>query len=182
MRVDVRGRGPSVPAPSMLVPRFWFAAAKLRSGAVVVGGGEGREGLTAEVEVWGGGGEGRWTPLQSLPEPVFWCEGVALGEDFVVLGGMRGLEEGAVGAVRALRVGEEAAVWRDLPSLLTPRYDFAAAAVGGCVLAIGGVGPNRQTLESIEVLDEAQQKWRSLPLRLPFGGLSNFSAAVTPSA
>ena len=162
----------------MLTPRSHFAAARIESqGAVVVAGGrvsDHRSIVAAEVLK-----DGKWSALPSLPSRVCQCEGVMLGEDFVVLGG-RGDDGRITAEVHALRVvGGDigASSWRALPPMLTPRYQFGAAVIGSSIVVLGGMGDGNVVLESAEVFDEIEQQWRTLPLRLQ---VAFFGVAVVP--
>jgi hypothetical protein len=46
-----------------------------------------------------------------------------------------------------------------------PRWGFACAAIGGCVIVAGGVGST-----TAEVYEEGLGRWRRLPSSLPHDG------------
>ena len=71
--------------------------------------------------------------------------------------------------------------WEALPPLNTPRYGCAAWCVGGCLLVAGGMSAQLNSLDSVEVLDEALTAWRPLPCaRLPFPNLCMGSCVLPP--
>jgi hypothetical protein len=79
--------------------------------------------------------EGRWLPLEPVPEPRSGT-GLALAAGMLVSVGGEGPDNATIGSVYGyeLATGE----WRRLPDLPTPRHGLAVAAVGGKVYAIGG--------------------------------------------
>jgi hypothetical protein len=53
--------------------------------------------------------------------------------------------------------------WDPLPPMHEARRYFASAAIGGCVIVVGG-----ESSKTAEVFEEALGRWRRLPCGLPF--------------
>jgi hypothetical protein len=91
---------------------------------------------------------------------------------FAVLGGMS--NSACTSSCEALTLsGDEH--WSPLPPMHDSRYEFACAAVAGCIIVAGGY-PRRK---SAEVYDEVLGRWLRLPHDLPYdGGLDYMGSAL----
>ena len=129
-----------------------------------------RESRWAKLEVWDPS-RGAWRALPGMGTPREQSSGCLMsGDRFAVFGGL-GLDLadgslGILGSCQTLVLDNGAERWEPLPPMLEARANFACAAVGGCIIVVGGRGDNT-TLSSAEVYDEATGVWRRLPCDLP---------------
>ncbi len=151
--------------PDLLRLRFDFAAAGLPGGGIVCAGGGG--GSPQSAEMWGppvqGAPDAAWTwrQLPALSVGRGGCRGCVMSDGrFAVLGGWS--SGGPVSSCEALVV-DGVAHWEPLPPMHDSRAYFACAAVAGCVIVAGGIGPT-----SAEVYDESRNRWLRLPHDLPY--------------
>jgi hypothetical protein len=70
-----------------------------------------------------------------------------------------------VSSCEVLTLDADGMCWSPLPQMHEPRYGFACAAIGGCVIVAGGVGST-----TVEVYEEGLGLWRQLPCSLPHDG------------
>ena len=84
---------------------------------------------------------------------------------------------GTLGTCEALVRDNGAERWEPLPPMLEARANFACAAVGGCVIVVGGHGQTGPALSSAEVYEEATGVWRRLPCVMP-RALANMGSAL----
>lgn len=104
-----------------------------------------------------------WDEGPELPAALHHTAVETLGERVYVVGGyaIQGGAWVAESAVWSLGPGEEQ--WREEPPLPTPRGALAVAASGNRLVAIGGVDPAGQVLDSTEVLEAGADAWESGP-------------------
>ena len=68
----------------------------------------------------------------------------------------------ATASCEALTLDADGGHWDTLSPMHEPRWRFACVAIGGCVIAAGGVG-----LTTAELYEEGLGRWRRLPCSLP---------------
>jgi hypothetical protein len=71
----------------------------------------------------------------------------------------------ATSSCEALTLDADGARWSPMPPMHEPRCSFACAAIGGCVIVVGGAGST-----TAEAYEEGLGRWRRLPCSLPFDG------------
>jgi hypothetical protein len=162
--------------PDMLGSRYFFAAAGLPGGGIVCAGGGG--GSPQSAEMWGppvqGAPDAAWTwrQLPALSVGRGGCRGCVMSDGrFAALGGVSGGV--ATSSCEALAIGDDGEDWKPLLPMHDARYNFACAAVAGCVIVAGGVHRN-----SAEVYDEVLGRWLRLPFDLPHNVWSVGSALL----
>jgi hypothetical protein len=80
---------------------------------------------------------------------------------FAVFGGED--DSGAnTSSCEVLTLDADGARWSPLPPMHEPRWEFVCAAIGGCVIVVGGLGST-----TAEVYEEGLGRWRRLPCPLP---------------
>jgi hypothetical protein len=104
--------------------------------------------------------ENRWSALPDMPRARDHFQAVVVGAALYAIGG----SEGEIG--RELEANDafdlRARTWRTgLAPLPTPRGGFAAAAVDGEILVIGGEAPGR-AYALVEAYDPSTDRWRTL--------------------
>jgi hypothetical protein len=155
--------------PDLLHERVYHAAARLPDGRIIcVGGFDVAATVLSSAEMWGaleqGGTDAAWTWTEqpAMSAARYRCRGCVMSDGrFAVLGG-EGIGEGSLSSYEALVMGV-AAHWVPLPPMHDARFDFACAAVAGCVIVAGGRGRT-----SAEVYDESRNRWLRLPCDLPY--------------
>jgi hypothetical protein len=110
------------------------------------------------------GASWQWRALPGMSDlHLYGCGCVLSDGRFAVFGG-----EDASGTTtsscEALTLDADGARWSSLPPMHEPRWGFACAAIGGCVIVAGGVGST-----TTEVYEEGLGRWRRLPCSLPYG-------------
>jgi len=141
--------------------RHSHASCATADGTLLVLGGIGPEGTPVYGVKQLKEGSAAWSSAPGLPSPTFNLHAVAVAGRVLALGGF---VEGRGETERVLE--REGRRWRALPtSMLTPRCDFAVAAVGADVFIAGGsVGFRAEA----EVLRRGAEQSEALP-PLPFG-------------
>jgi hypothetical protein len=166
----------TVQKSTLLSSRANFASARMADGRIVCAGGYGEhvgDDSSSSAEVWGpleqGAKDAVWTSMQ-LPTMSVGrhqcCGGVMSDGRFAVLGGTN-LDFTPVSSCEALVFGGDAH-WEALPPMHITRADFTCAAVAGCIIVAGGYqsGGEGQS-KSVELYDEASNRWIQLPCDLP---------------
>jgi N-acetylneuraminic acid mutarotase len=102
-----------------------------------------------------------WSTLPDMPEARDHFHAAVVDGRFYAIGGRRSAINATTTVNQAFDVG--AGTWvTDLAPLPTPRGGFAAAAVSGEVLIIGGEGAG-QTYNTVEAYDTSTNTWRPMP-------------------
>jgi hypothetical protein len=81
---------------------------------------------------------------------------------FAVFGGIDASST-PISSCEVLTLDADGARWSPLPPMHEPRWGFACAAIGGCVIVAGGVDST-----TAEVYEEGLGRWRRLPCSLPY--------------
>jgi len=68
-----------------------------------------------------------------------------------------------ISSCEALTLVADGGRWDTLSPMYEPRWQFACAAIGGCVIVVGGLGST-----TTEVYEEGLGRWRRLPCSLPY--------------
>ena len=107
-----------------------------------------------------------WTALPALPEPRSSHRAVLVGDTLHVLGGwnMSGSSKGAEWATMDLTLDltEPSSGWQAAETPFIARA-LGAAAAGGLVYAIGGIGSDREISNAVWILDTAAGTWSPGP-------------------
>ncbi|MEM6291990.1 MAG: hypothetical protein AAGA54_12020 [Myxococcota bacterium] len=105
---------------------------------------------------------GTWTDMPSLPEGRSSHDAVVVGDTLYVVGGWRLKNEAKGGdwpaEMFALDLSDPAATWQRKPAPFSRRA-IAAAAAGGKVYVLGGMGADRELSKRVEVYDPATDSW-----------------------
>jgi hypothetical protein len=107
------------------------------------------------------GASWQWRALPGMSDLHLYGWGCVLSDGrFAVFGGdASGI---TTSSCEALTLDADGARWSSLPPMHEPRWGFACAAIGGCVIVAGGVGST-----TAEVYEEGLGLWRRLPCSLP---------------
>ena len=172
-RVDL-ATGVCTPLPPLLSrERVYCNAARLPDGRVVCVGND-AEGMTAEIleEVapdqgsLTGQSTWRWREVCGMTPLRLLFGGCVLGDGrFAVFGGItdRHTNSHTTACEVLTSVNGDDERWEPLRPMHDARFNFACAAVGGCVIVAGG-----ESSGSVEVYEEALRQWRQLPCNLPY--------------
>lgn len=111
-------------------------------------------------------GEARWEPLPPLPDGRSSHDAVVLDDTLYVIGGWR-LEGDSDGAVwhrdgLALDLDEPGAKWRAFPAPFQ-RRGLAVTAVSGRVVVIGGMDPDGEMSQRVDIYDPRANTWTRGP-------------------
>jgi hypothetical protein len=108
------------------------------------------------------GASWRWRALPGMSDlHSFGGECVLSDGRFAVFGGWD--DSGTtISSCEALILDADGARWSPLAPMHEPRRGFACAAIGGCVIVVGGSGST-----TAEVYEEGLGRWRRLPCSLP---------------
>jgi hypothetical protein len=177
--------GVCTPQPHQIAPdRPVGAAARLSDGRVVCVGGTNHddeaEGITAELlesptEPGSPTSEAswQWRELPGMSSVArFGCSGCVLSDGrFAVFGGHNGTTPRIYTASCEVLTLDGDEQWEQFPPMHEARSAFACAAFDGCVIVAGGdsydVSGSMELLRTVEVYEEALQRWRRLPCSLP---------------
>ena len=111
------------------------------------------QGTSASGASW----QWRYLPVMSVDH--YGGRGCALSDGrFAVFGGL----DINARSCEVLTLDGDGERWEPLAPMREARWSFACAAIGGCVIAAGGLGS-----VTAEVYDEALGRWRRLPCNLP---------------
>jgi hypothetical protein len=109
------------------------------------------------------GASWQWRALPGMSVlRVHGCGCVLSDGRFAVFGG-RGASGTTISSCEALTLDADGARWSPLLPMHEPRLGFACAAIGGCVIVVGGLGST-----TTEVYEEGLGRWRRLPCSLPY--------------
>jgi hypothetical protein len=108
------------------------------------------------------GASWQWRALPGMSDLHSYGGGCVLSDGrFAVFGG--GDDSGTfISSCEALTLDANGGRWDTLSPMHEPRWGFACAAIGGCVIVAGGVGST-----TTEVYEEGLGRWRRLPCSLP---------------
>jgi hypothetical protein len=108
------------------------------------------------------GASWQWRALPGMSDLHSFGGGCVLSDGrFAVFGGWE--DSGTTtSSCEALTLDADGARWSPLPPMHEPRWGFACAAIGGCVIVAGGI---RST--TAEVYEEGLGRWRRLPCSIP---------------
>jgi hypothetical protein len=111
------------------------------------------------------GASWQWRALPGMSVLLCYSVGCVLSDGrFAVFGGHDASGTDA-SSCAALTIDADGARWSPLPPMHEPRWGFACAAIGGCVIVAGGEG-----LTTAELYEEGLGRWRRLPCSLPHSG------------
>ena len=108
--------------------------------------------------------ERRWVSAPDMPREVEDVATVAFDGKLLVIGGYDICSEETLSAVLEYTPRDRS--WKELPSLLTPRYSCAVAVLGGDVLVMGGQwfnGGEVEDITSVERYNRRSQCWEAMP-------------------
>jgi hypothetical protein len=155
--------GVCTPQPTLLDARYFFTADRIPDGRVVCAGGS--DSPSTSAEVWGPPASGAantawvWAQLPAMSVGRYGCCGCVMSDGrLAVLGGMT--DSGLSSSCEALMV-TKGGHWVSLPPMHRARHSFTCAAVGRCIIVVGGFD------RSAEVYDEILNRWTRLPCDLP---------------
>ena len=120
------------------------------------------------------GASWQWRALPGMSDLRVYGGGCVLSDGrFAVFGG-RGASGTTISSCEALTLDDDGARWSPLSPMHEPRWEFACAAIGGCVIVAGGEGSTTD-----EVYEEGLGLWRRLPCSVPHdSGLSWMGSAL----
>jgi hypothetical protein len=171
--------------PSLLCPRgrhvYDCTAGRLPDGRIVCAGTtcmeysdeESSEGVEVELHTMAqvleppphgspSGASWRWRALPGMSDLHSYGGECMLSDGrFAVFGGWDASDT-TISSCEALTLDADGARWSPLPPMHEPRWEFACAAIGGCVIVAGGLGST-----TAEVYEEGLGRWRRLPCSLP---------------
>ena len=104
--------------------------------------------------------ERRWVSVPDMPRVVSDASAVALDGKLLVIGGWD-IDENVLSAVLEYDPGDGS--WKELPSLLTARYQCRVTVLGGDVVVMGGNGDLDECLASVERYNRWSQCWEAMP-------------------
>jgi hypothetical protein len=154
--------GLCTPVKPLREPRVDCASGVLEGGRVILAGGQGVEESLRTAETY----QEAWSvAVPSMSVPGYGCSGCVLPDGrFLVLGGWGG----GVFLASCEAYDPQTDQWEAFPPMLQGRAHFAVWLLGGCVIVAGGRGVGPAPLDSAEVLDLEEGKWRAGPMaRLP---------------
>jgi hypothetical protein len=161
---------PAAPTPTAVrplaadlpVPRTEVAGAGWR-GLIAVGGGLTLDGGASELVHLYDPAADAWRPAPALPVGLHHLGMAALSDRLYVAGGYANLP-GAdwVAQSRVFSLGEGEPAWREERAMTIPRGAHGLAAVGGRLVAVGGVSAGRLTGRT-ESWAPGEPSWRSGP-------------------
>jgi hypothetical protein len=159
--------------PDLLRSRAYPAAGRLPDGRIVCAGGI-SIGDFSTAEVLGGAAQGpldaawSWKELPAMIAGRFGCCGCVMSDGrFAVLGGSSYPNGDPVSSCERLVVDDDEH-WEPMPPMHDASYNFACAAVAGCVIVAERSGEEILHI-SAEVYDEVRGRWLRLPCNLPHG-------------
>lgn len=149
-------------AAALPTPRTEVTGTAWEGLIVAAGGLDANGAAVADVDLYDPATD-TWTAGPDLPVALHHTAVDALGDRVYAVGGYT-IEGGAwvpQAAVWSLGPGEDA--WRAEPPLATARGALAVASTGERLVAVGGVGADRQVLASTEVLAVGADAWAEGP-------------------
>ncbi|KAL1467458.1 hypothetical protein MTO96_026039 [Rhipicephalus appendiculatus] len=100
-----------------------------------------------------------WTRISSFPYPRSCAKMVAHENSLYIVGGCD--DNGKISSVVELDLRRERS--SELQSMPTPRCNFGAAVLEGCIYTIGGFHENRTAVQLVEKYDIAARRWIPAP-------------------
>ena len=105
----------------------------------------------------------QWRALPSANVVRYTGRGCVLSDGrFAIFGGFDANFD-ATSSCEALSLSGDVERWDPLPPMHEDRNGFACAAIGGCVIVVGGAGS-----VTAEVYEEGLGQWRQIPCNLPY--------------
>ena len=149
--------GSPVAPGSIFNSRIYHTATFLRSGKILVVGGESNNGGTSSLEIYDTE-NGSWVNGQSLPNPRFGHTANLIGRESVLIAGG---EDGENPTASTVVYNANTDTWTSSLDMLQPRTKHASSILtDGRVIVVGGINSSG-TLSSAEIYDPVLQHWTS---------------------
>ena len=126
--------------------------------------------------------QNKWVALTPLPEPRSSLDAVVFNDKLYVIGGwqLKGDNKSAVWADKnyVADLTAEPLVWKPLPAAEFRQRALAVAATSKRIYAIGGMTPEGESTQAVQIFDPATETWSKGPDLPATGELKAFGASA----